>query len=85
MLLPPNEEAREELSRRESLVDYDHLVDQVGMTRTQLTPSGKAAFGDEIVDVISDGQLVPKGEPVRVMSVNGSRVVVEPLQIGDSS
>ena len=79
MLMPPEDDEREELARRESLVDYEHLYDQVGRTRTQLTPSGKAMFDDELVDVISDGQLIPKGTEVRVIEVSGSRVVVEPV------
>ena len=79
MLMPPADDEREELSRRESLVDYEHLFDQVGRARTQLTPSGKAMFDDELVDVISDGQLIPKGAEVRVIEVIGSRVVVEPV------
>ncbi len=79
MLMPPADDEREELSRRESLVDYEHLYDRVGRTRTQLTPSGKAMFEDELVDVISDGQLIPKDAEVRVVEVSGSRVVVEPI------
>ena len=77
MLMPPDDDTREELSRREALVDYDYLVDELGTTQTQLTPSGKARFGDVIVDVISDGDLIRKGESVRVIEVFGSRVVVE--------
>ena len=83
MLLPPDREARSELARRESLVDYDYLLDEVGLTRTQLTPSGKAGFGTEVVDVISDGQVIRKGEPVRVIEVSGSRIVVEPVELDD--
>ena len=79
VLMPPDEDEAENLSRRESLVDYEHLIGQVGVTRTQLTPSGKAMFHDELVDVISDGVIIPKGSSVRVVEAHGNRVLVEPL------
>ena len=85
MLLPPDQETRVELARRESLVDYNHLMDEVGLTRTQLTPSGKAVFGSEVMDVISDGQVIQKGEPIRVIEVSGSRIVVEPVELNGSN
>ena len=44
-----------------------------------MTPSGKAMFGDELVDVITDGIVIPKGSHVRVVEVTGNRVLVEPL------
>jgi len=78
MLVPPMGEQLEELSRRESIVDWSHLHDQRGVTTTQLTPAGKAQFGDQLVNVVSDGQLVPSGTEVRVMEVYGNRVVVKP-------
>jgi len=77
LLKPPEGEELEALSRRESLVLYDHLAGKHGMTTTALVPSGKARFGDELVDVISDGDLIPKGTPVYVSEVVGNRVLVK--------
>ena len=78
MLLPPPEgEQLEELQRREALVAWGHLSGKRGVTTTQLTPSGKARFGDEVVDVISDGDLIPKGKAVYVAEVLGNRVLVK--------
>jgi membrane-bound ClpP family serine protease len=78
MLLPPPEgEQLEEIQRRESLVAWGHLAGKRGVTTTQLTPSGKARFGDEVVDVISDGDLIPKGTAVYVAEVLGNRVLVK--------
>ena len=77
MLLPPPEgEQLEEIQRKEALVAWGHLSGKRGITTTQLTPSGKARFGDEVVDVISDGDLIPKGAAVYVAEVLGSRVLV---------
>jgi membrane-bound serine protease (ClpP class) len=77
LLAPPEGEELQELSRRESLVFYDHLTGKYGIATTPLVPSGKARFGDELVDVISDGELIPKGTPVYVAEVIGNRVLVK--------
>ena len=66
----------EELQQRESLVDWAHLSGQQGVTTTRLNPAGKARFGDEVVDVISDGILVPAESPVHVIEVSGNHVLV---------
>ena len=76
LLQPPRAAEREELSRRESLVAWEHLQGKRGVTSTPLVPAGKALFGDELVDVISNGELIAKGTPVVVEEVAGSRVVV---------
>ena len=77
ILTPPSQE--EDLDRLEALVDWSYLEGKRGVTTTQLTPSGKARFGDDIVDVISDGVLVPKGTPVYVAQVRGNHVLVQTL------
>jgi membrane-bound ClpP family serine protease len=82
MLEPPSDEEAEEIAHRESMVDFEHLRGQHGQTTTQLTPSGKALFGNELVDVIADGQLVPRGTPVEVVDVRGNRVLVRSLTNG---
>jgi membrane-bound ClpP family serine protease len=80
MLAPPEGEAREQIAQREALADYRDLLGQQGTTTTQLTPSGKAQFGDELVDVITDGDLVPVNTQIEVVEVHGNRVIVQPLQ-----
>lgn len=76
MLEPPSDAELEVLSHREALVDFDHLLGHTGHATTQLTPSGKARFGNELVDVIADGEVVSRGSEVRVVAVQGNRVVV---------
>ena len=49
-----------------------------GQARTTLRPSGKAAFGEQLLDVVSYGEFIEAGAPVRVVLVEGARVVVEP-------
>ncbi|QEG39518.1 NfeD family protein [Roseimaritima ulvae] len=48
----------------------------LGRTLSALRPSGKAMFGDEAVDVVTEGDFVDPDQPVRVIKKSGTRVVV---------
>jgi membrane-bound serine protease (ClpP class) len=50
-----------------------------GVAQTTLRPSGKAVFGPTLADVVTDGQFLEPGTPVRILSVSSGRIVVEPL------
>jgi membrane-bound serine protease (ClpP class) len=76
MLEPPSDAELEDLAHRESIVDLDHLLGHRGVATTQLTPSGKARFDNELVDVIADGEVIGRGSKVVVVAVQGNRVVV---------
>ncbi|QDU26452.1 hypothetical protein ETAA8_15300 [Anatilimnocola aggregata] len=76
ILKPPQNEELEERLEREQLVQWAHLAGKRGQTTTALFPSGKALFGDEMVDVVSAGEMIPKGASVIVTDVIGSRVLV---------
>jgi len=76
VLRPPSGEEAADLSRRESLVHFENLLDARGTTTTQLTPSGKARFGDQLVDVIADSEIIPPGTEIVVTEVIGNRVLV---------
>jgi membrane-bound ClpP family serine protease len=80
MLAPPAGEEAENIRRRESLVDFHELVGTSGTTTTQLTPGGKARFGDMLVDVIADGEVIDRGTPIEVVEVRGSRVLVRKVE-----
>lgn len=51
---------------------------QVGVALSPLRPGGKAQFGDDILDVVSEGDLIEKGRKVRVVGSSGHEAVVEP-------
>ncbi|MGI9473015.1 MAG: NfeD family protein, partial [Rubripirellula sp.] len=72
----------EQISESEKLGDFSHLLGETGTASTPLRPSGKARFGDQIVQVVSDGTAIPAGEPVRVTDVLATKVVVEPVENG---
>jgi membrane-bound serine protease (ClpP class) len=47
-----------------------------GVAISPLRPSGKARFGDQSLDVVSDGSYVDKGRQIRIVSIQGNRVTV---------
>lgn len=55
------------------------LVGVEGVALTDLRPSGTGVFGEERVDVVSDGAYVPAGTPIRVVRAEGYRHVVAPV------
>lgn len=56
--------------------DYAALAGRAGEALTDLRPGGAAAIDGRRVDVVTNGELVPKGAPVTVTKVEGNRVVV---------
>jgi len=77
MFLPPPEpEEVEHIRQREILADYQDLLGAVGITTTRLVPCGKARFGNRLVDVMADGELIDRGQKVIVTEVQGYRVIV---------
>ena len=57
--------------------DLAELAGQIGEALTPLRPSGRARFGERIVDVVTQGDFIARGTPVAVLEVVGSRVVVQ--------
>lgn len=50
-----------------------------GVARTTLRPSGKARFGDQVVDVVTEGDFIAADTAVAVFSTDGMRVVVKSI------
>lgn len=59
-----------------SAYESEALVGSVGVAHTTLRPSGTALINGRRFDVVSDGEFIEKGEPVKVVSALGSRIVV---------
>ena len=53
-----------------------HLLGSEGLALTPLRPGGMAQFGPDRVDVITSGEPLEKGDRIRVVSVDGSRILV---------
>jgi membrane-bound serine protease (ClpP class) len=59
-----------------SNVNRVDLLDKQGVTLTQLRPAGKIKIEDEIIDAVSEGAFIQKDQEVKVIKVEGSRIVV---------
>jgi membrane-bound serine protease (ClpP class) len=59
-------------------LDHRHLLGAGGTALSFLRPAGVATFGDTRVDVLTEGEFVPAGTPVRVTRVEGARIFVRP-------
>jgi len=55
-------------------------IGQIGVAVSQLYPGGKAKFGDQILDVLTQGQLVEHGRPVKIIGHSGPDAVVEEVE-----
>jgi membrane-bound serine protease (ClpP class) len=50
---------------------------KVGVALSTLRPGGKAQFGDELLDVVTEGDLIEKGSQVRIIGSSGAEAVVQ--------
>ncbi|MGI6140374.1 MAG: NfeD family protein [Caldicoprobacterales bacterium] len=55
----------------------EDLVGLEGITTTVLRPAGTGDFQGRKLDVVTDGEFIPKGTPIRITQVEGFRIVVE--------
>ena len=51
-------------------------VGDTGTAVTFLRPSGKMRSQDAVLDVVSQGQFVPKGARVKIIEIRGNRIIV---------
>ncbi|MGY0433553.1 NfeD family protein [Bacillus rugosus] len=55
------------------------LIGKVGVTFTPLRPAGTVIIDDERLDVVSEGSFTEKDKKVKVVKVEGSRIVVREI------
>jgi membrane-bound serine protease (ClpP class) len=60
-------------------IDLSGLINQTGSAYTNLRPSGTAVIGNQRVDVVTEGAMIDKDTAVRVVAVEGNRVVVREI------
>ena len=58
---------------------YASLLGQVGKTLTPLRPSGMTDFSGRRVDTVAEGVMIERGQYVRVIAIEGNRVLVRRL------
>ena len=64
---------------------YAVLEGAVGVALSDLHPGGKAQFGDEILDVITQGDLIGKGQQVRIIGHSAAQAVVQAVESGSET
>jgi membrane-bound serine protease (ClpP class) len=57
-------------------VENPSLLHQTGQALTTLRPSGTAIIDGKRVDVVSEGAFIESGQPIKVVAIEGLRVVV---------
>ena len=63
--------------------DHSALRGKVGTAASYLRPAGIASIDGHRVDVLTEGEFIPRGTPIRVMRVEGSRIFVEAVTLPD--
>lgn len=56
--------------------DLNYFVGKVGMAHTPLRPAGIADLDGVRLNVVTEGDFIERGMPVRVVRVDGNRIVV---------
>ncbi|MFC3882970.1 nodulation protein NfeD [Bacillus songklensis] len=56
------------------------LIGREGITVTPLRPSGTVQIDEEYLDVVTEGSYLGKGEKVKIIKVEGSRIVVRKIK-----
>ena len=74
---PQPREANIDGTDREATADWSHILGRKGEAVTPIMPSGKARIDGKVYDVITDGEVVNKGDSVEVVQAIANRVVVK--------
>jgi membrane-bound ClpP family serine protease len=78
VLTPPTEKSEAEAAAAMPGVEQaSAFLGAVGEAATMLRPAGMAKFGEQFVDVVTEGGFVPAGARVQVIEVEGNRIVVK--------
>ncbi|AIY05238.1 hypothetical protein Plano_1273 [Planococcus sp. PAMC 21323] len=62
-----------------STTNRPELVGKIALTLTALRPSGTIQLEDERIDAVSEGRFIDSGKNVKIIKVEGSRIVVREL------
>lgn len=63
-----------------SNVNRTDLLEKQGVTLTTLRPAGTALIQNERVDVVSEASFIPKNVRIKVVKVEGARIVVREVK-----
>jgi membrane-bound serine protease (ClpP class) len=66
-------------------VEKPELLNQTGVAFTTLRPSGTALINGRRVDVVTEGNLIERGTPIKVIAIEGLRVVVRETALSNQA
>jgi membrane-bound serine protease (ClpP class) len=84
-LLPALPTSEEVLPDNEERRVLRGLVGKVGQAKSPMLPSGAIVVEGRVINAVSEGLPIEAGTDVRVIEVRGARVVVRPLEAGESA
>ncbi len=61
-------------------IGYRDYLGRTGVAMTALRPSGTAVFDDLRLDVVSSGDMISRGSRVKIIQVEGNRIIVEQIE-----
>lgn len=61
--------------------DHTSLRGMTGVAASYLRPAGVAQIDGKRVDVLTEGEFIAEGTPIRVTRVEGARIFVEPVTL----
>lgn len=61
--------------------DFTSLLGKSGVAASFLRPSGVAVIDGQRADVLTQGEFIQEGTPIRVTRVEGARIFVEPISL----
>jgi membrane-bound serine protease (ClpP class) len=58
----------------------EKLIGKEGVAETILRPAGRAKFDNNILDVVTEGEFVDIGKKVKIINVEGNRIIVAEIK-----
>jgi len=81
VLVPPNSPGSDKGAGAPGGGQSAVQVGSRGVAVSLLRPAGKARFGKQYVDVVTEGEFITKGSEVEILEIHGNRVVVGEVDV----
>ncbi len=59
------------------------LVGKFGVAKSVMMPSGAVLVEGQVIDAMSNGQAIEAGQPIQIVEVRGTHVLVRPVEKSD--
>lgn len=63
--------------------DYSEYLGKIGTAQSTLRPAGIGEFGNKRLDVVTEGEFVEQDRPIKIIRVEGYRLIVRELEAGE--